>query len=136
MEDVATLIEGVLGSSSNDATLSTWTPSYSASGAMTFTSVVTNYAKYMYHGKLVWFSIRATGTTGGTASTDIYFTLPVTAAASNTIAFAGMALDTGSIGCAAYQQSTTLGAVRKYDATNWGLGASRVIVAQGFYEVA
>jgi len=58
----------------------TWTPTYSASGFMTFTSVTTHYATYIRNkdNTSVYVEIKATGTLGGTASNLIKFTPPVT----------------------------------------------------------
>ena len=53
-----------------------WAPDYSAGGSMTFTSVTTIRARYCQVGKILFFQIRATGTTGGTISATIRCTLP------------------------------------------------------------
>jgi len=57
------------------------TPTYSAGASMTYTSVTTNYCKYKLIGNVVIFKFKSTGTTGGSASTTIRFTVPVTIAA-------------------------------------------------------
>jgi hypothetical protein len=114
-----------------------WTPSYSASGSMTYTSVTTNRAKYLQLGKLVFFTLSATGTTGGTASNAIIATLPVTAAYSPII-FAGGYDDGGGTALTGIGQGSGTGslAVSKADKSNFGLGAGRSIYVSGVYEAA
>jgi hypothetical protein len=133
MEDVAAAIEGIV-CATYPLTWTAWTPTYSANGGMTFVSVTTTTARYLQFGKLVGYYLFANGTTAGTASTGVTFTLPVTAANS-------------SHGCTAAAQDTTNMAgfgsgdtakatIYKYDFSNWGLGSSRIIRASGFYEAA
>jgi hypothetical protein len=111
-----------------------WTPTYSAAASMTYTSVATMQGRYIQIGKVVYWYLLCTGTTGGTASDTIYFTLPVTA--SNTGgAGGGNVLDAASQGAFMYFNSTTQVGVRKYDGTNYGLGSGRQIRFSGFYEV-
>lgn len=54
-----------------------YTPTYSASGSMTFTSVTTNLAKFSIVGGQVSTFVNAICTIGGTASDTLEFTLPV-----------------------------------------------------------
>ncbi len=54
-----------------------YTPTYSASGSMTYTSVTTSYAKFNIIGKSVHVVLLATGTTGGTADIALRATPPV-----------------------------------------------------------
>lgn len=53
-----------------------WTPTYTPNGSMTFTSVTTTTARYKKNGKTLMFELNVSGTTGGTASNNISFTLP------------------------------------------------------------
>jgi hypothetical protein len=53
----------------------TWQPVYSAGGSMTYTSVTTTLASYMISYQTLFYTISAIGTTGGTAHTDLYFTV-------------------------------------------------------------
>ena len=57
-----------------------WTPTISASGAMTITSVTITNATYLQIGPLVWFEIEFFGTLGGTLNQVVTSTLPITAA--------------------------------------------------------
>lgn len=115
----------------------TWTPTYGASGSLTFTSITTNYAKYLQIGKTIHFAIYATGTTGGTASNSITFTLPVAAANLYNI-FSAAVLPGGGVtigGSAFSDNSATVVFVRKYDGSNYALGGSTIRVS-GSYEAA
>lgn len=114
-----------------------WVPTYGAGGSMTYTSVITEVAKFKIIGKTFYFVIYCNGTTGGTASTSLTFTIPVDIAD-------GVSMIGGT--CYAYDGSATSGiwynnqvdsiAVLKYNAANWGLGAGRRIRMQTFYRIA
>jgi hypothetical protein len=116
-----------------------WTPSYSASGSMTFTSVTTYFARYKQFGKFVAFMIRATGTTGGSASTVLYATAPVTPAEDNIIASGGVR-DSSSGSSAGegmcFVRTSTGLQFNKVDVSNWGIGSGRIIHGAGVYEAA
>jgi expansin (peptidoglycan-binding protein) len=101
---------------------------------MTYTSVTGTYT-YFQIGKLVICTFFMNGTTGGTASSDIRATLPVTASGTN---FRGGAAvtDTGFAAGTWYLDSTTRVAFRKADSSNFGLGASRTAGATIIYEAA
>lgn len=119
-------------------TWSDWTPTYGGSSSMTFGTITTHYARYAQVGKIVFFEISATGTTGGTASTDITFTLPVAPKnASSTVflSFSVFIRDTATASGYGYIDDTKA-YVRRYDSSNWGLGSSRSIRASGHYEIA
>jgi len=116
-----------------------WTPSYSASGSMTYTSVTTNFARYSLVGKICFIRLQATGTTGGTASTSIIFTAPfLNNASSGQNFFTTIVTDTTSTtGWSALLSSGSQNvSVLKYDSSNYGLGADRLIRVEGFYEIA
>lgn len=117
---------------------STWTPTFTASGSMTFAATA-SVARYTRIGKIVYFQITASGTTGGTASTAVRFTLPVTPALSataNSIGGGCWVTDTNT--ASGYWGWNTAGYIQvfKYDLSNFGLGASRAFSLCGFYEVA
>lgn len=115
----------------------TWTPTYGAASPMTFTSVTTAIARYKQIGKTVFFVLNATGTTGGTASLSISFTLPV-ATNDSTSSITGFAVtvDGATVGGRWFNNSTTVAFVRRNDLANWGLGAGKSIQVTGCYEVA
>lgn len=100
-----------------------WTPTFSGSGSMTYTSVTGTF-NYWRIGKIFICPVYMIGTTGGTASTDIRFTLPVTL--NNTNARGGSAVsDGGFLAGTWYCDSTTRIAFRRGDGGNFGLGASK-----------
>lgn len=117
-----------------------WSPTYASVDSMTWTSVTTNYAKYVQIGRNIFFQIDAEGTTGGVASYALTFTLPVATAAVGQSNFAACVFDAGPLFIAGYAAMDTLQSsvvqVRKYDASNYGLGANRRIRVSGVYEVA
>lgn len=135
INDVADSIEGIF-TSTFPATWSSWTPTYSASGSMTFTTVTTQYGRYLQIGKLVFFQLWASGTTGGTANTTISATLPIAAAATVTVPIAATVFDaTYSLGLA-FATNAGVVDVSKSAGGNWALGASKSIFVGGFYEAA
>lgn len=81
MENVATLIEGI-ASSSYPLTFGTWSPTWSGSGTLTYTSV-TGTCKYVQIGKLILFTVAVIGTAAGTGNV-IQATTPAAPDSSNT----------------------------------------------------
>lgn len=118
-----------------------WTPTLSATGAMTYTGTSIIYARYFVIGKLLHFAMRVTGTTGGTASTTIFFTPPVAPKniASSTIPCVAAVVDgTPRVGRCYIDTNTGGGAVVNQVTGadgNYGLGAGRILIVSGFYEI-
>jgi hypothetical protein len=114
-----------------------WTPTVTASGSMTISSLSITRAKYQVHGSVLHFVIGMTFTTGGTASTDVIFTLPggYTMSTSQGQGY-GHFVDgsTTDVLRSNYQSSTSIW-VKKRDGSNWGLGTSRAIYITGFVAV-
>lgn len=131
--DIASLIEGIF-TSGFPTTFLAWTPTYGASGSMTFTSVSTAVARYIRIGKLIWFYLDATGTTGGVASTDLTHTLPIASLGTGFVSCSCAVSDSNII--SGTNRIGSVGNIRKYDSSNWGLGAGRQIITSGFYEAA
>jgi len=131
---IATLIEGIF-SSGYGLTWTSWVPTYGASGSMTYTSVTTTFAKYIQVGKLVFYQIYASGTTGGTASNQITATLPVAGLSDSRVGSCIVQDGSGNITGQVFTNATNL-LIYKYDTSNFGLGASRLFIAVGFYEAA
>ena len=126
---------GILGAATEWAT---WSPSYGATGSMTYTSVSTDIARWARIGKFVYFIMIAHGTTGGSASTGIEFTLPSTPSNGTNSCLGGcMVFDAANIAGSFINSdaAATIG-VYKYDGVNWNLAASKYIRVSGFYEVA
>ena len=114
-----------------------YSPSYSASGSMTWTSVTTTFAKFFVIGTRVFFVVDASGTTGGTASTALRATAPIECI--TTLSFcAGCVINDGASAGGNWgiiQASPDYITVNRYDVANYGLGASRRIRVEGFYEM-
>ncbi len=114
-----------------------WAPAYSASGSMTFTSVTTDVAEYKIVGRELSFEHQCTGTTGGTASTSVISSLPFAARnASYTPAFPGWVNPTGGTALGGYCLYFS-GSIyfRRYDFSNWTLGAGRQGNSNGVYMI-
>lgn len=102
-----------------EGAVTTWTPTYSASGSMTFTSVTTHYATYTRNkdNTSIYVEIKATGTLGGTVSTQIKFTPPVTPHADYTAGTLD-AMNLVGAGCSGSSAGALRGFVTNYDGTN------------------
>lgn len=76
-----------------------FTPQYSSYGSMTYTSISTPFAKYKFKGDEFWLNHKCDGTTGGTASFAIPFTLPFSRPSTAVWEFLGAAdIANGSVG--------------------------------------
>lgn len=119
------------------AAWSTWSPSYSASGSMTYTSVTTAISRYITIGKLTCAILRANGTTGGTASDQIIASLPVAVATIGaTIYFPVIQNDSSTVVGMLALASGSSNALFLHTSGNWSLGANRAIYANFCYESA
>lgn len=112
-----------------------WVPTFTASGTMTWTTINNSYAKYINVGKVVFFTLTATGTTGGVASTALRFTVPINKGLSTSSGVSGIATDPGNIACVGAFGSDDRVDVYRYDGANWGLGAARGVTITGFYHI-
>lgn len=115
----------------------TYAPTYSASGSMTYTSVTATIANYKFEGRKILLEFKATGTTGGTASTNIKGTLPFTPAqAANFPAFGAVLISDGAtVFGGAYIDSSNLLNLIKYNNANYSLTAGAVVSTIGFFEI-
>lgn len=122
----------------NDDEWSTWKPTFPTVGGMSFENVSINHARYTIIGKTCHFVLRAAGTTTGTSSTSIQFTLPVPAFLNSNAAI-GSAITNDSgfdLGWHILANDSSV-QVRKYGTNNpWSLGADRRIYVSGTYEIA
>lgn len=129
-----------------EGAVTTWTPTYSAKGSMTFTSVTTHYANYTRNkdNTSIYVEIKATGTLGGTASTEIKFTPPITPHSDYT---AGT-LDSMNLvggGCDGHSSQAFRGIVSYYDGStinaflptsnNFLLGSNAGFYLSGTYRI-
>lgn len=118
-------------------TIETWTPTVTASGSMTISSLSVNQAQYKRVGPFVHFHVSCTFTLGGTASTTINLSVGVAGTAHNAnCAFV----------CSADQNGTGVSLPRwRYDGTNiivfqagnvnWTLGANAAVNINGHYRI-
>lgn len=116
-----------------------WAPIYGGTGTMTYSGVTTEVAAYLRVGSIVFLRLRASGTTGGTASTGITFTLPISAVSGDYFEIGAASIfdstdDTGLV--RVLNTDITRGVVYKRAISNYGLGATRVIAFFGAYRVA
>lgn len=111
-----------------------FSPTYSASGSMTYTATTT-YFRYQIHGKRCDVGMKATGTTAGTASTTLIFTIPIATTNTNG-SFPVLINENGTLayGIGVFS-STTQVSVQYLGASNFGLGVSRSITCEFSYEV-
>jgi len=109
-------------------------PQPGALSPMTYGTLTVQVGTYQLIGNLENYSVRLTGTTGGTATTDIYYTIPMPRI--NTTAYAITAY--GNI----YDGANLLPLFQFYDTSttqclagklggNWGLGTSRSVICEG-----
>ncbi len=107
-------------------------------GSMTYSSV-TQTARFCIKGTTVFFELQTNGTTGGTASNYIRFSLPLSpsSAISNwrTIAYAGLYDGAPAGTFVQNNQANAAIDVYKYNAANYSLVAGVEIRANGFYEI-
>ena len=117
------------------AAWTSWTPTYGANGSMTYTSVTTDYAKYIQIGKTVHFQMSAFGTIGGTVDTRLTFTLPIDTLGTATFAALVVSPNVES-GCGFISDSGTVADVVRAVGGNWVLGPNRLMRVAGSYGVA
>lgn len=108
-----------------------YSPTYLANGSMTWTSVVTNLAKFKINNQVCEYHISAVGTTGGIASNQLQATYPITPASYITSANeirTGSVVNDGGAQMSGFSSIDTVSTTilsSKYDNSNFGLGASR-----------
>ncbi len=110
-----------------------WTPAYSALGGMTYTSVSTEFAYFKVIGNACEIVLRAIGTTGGTATNILEATTPIDNI-DDISPLGGFTKDTALISACIYVAANKI-TIRKYDGSNYGLGADRQINVNGFYKI-
>jgi hypothetical protein len=115
-----------------------WTPTVTAGGSMTVSSLVINDAQYIVVGAVCFFKLFLAFTLGGTASFEVDVVLPLISVGQTTAvtlsAFifgaTGWQLEWGIV----YGGSTQLG-MRLNNQANWPLGINTQIICEGFYRI-
>lgn len=113
------------------------TITYSANGSMTFTSVSTTYARFKVSGQECRYEVFGTGTTGGTANTQLQASLPCACVDANAHPAACATRDAtggiGTTGAGGVNGTTAVIFARKQDNSVYGLGTGRFIQVAGFF---
>lgn len=108
-----------------------YTPNYSASGSMTYATVTTTTAKYLKLSKVGLLHLDFSGTTGGTAGTAIFASLPPGWTLARTHNRLPIYVRDATSGVLTNGQSqvTVATGVGCYlnSVTNWGLGTGRFV---------
>lgn len=110
-----------------------WTPTTSASGSLTWTSISVTFAKYRVARNKIDIKENISGTLGGSASTTLAFTLPWQVTNTTPPIF-------GNTASVTLKSFTTAGtpdqaSIQKYDASNYATSGSCAIVGYGGYEI-
>lgn len=112
----------------------TYTPNYSAAGSMTYTSVTTSNASFIVTGNIVFIRLMAYGTTGGTPSTVLLATPPITSDGTTYVMatqFRDAASGSTQVG-SGFMQSNYLYCM-KNDVSTYGTGTGRYMILAGYY---
>lgn len=107
----------------------TYTPTVTASGSMTVSSLVVNDAKYRKTGTTVELWLSLTMTLGGTASSTIYATLPINNIGyDGTTTFTNFTYDSATVvSYGLFANTSTLQFAKDLTAANWGLGPTKQV---------
>jgi len=109
-----------------------WTPAGSASGSMTYTSISISFSQYQIIMNKIFLNMFLTGTTGGTASTDINITLPFKII-STSINSCGILDGNYVIGKSSVLTGSNSIAFGKYDTSNWALESGKRVMLNHIY---
>lgn len=114
----------------------TWTPTCSGGGAMTLTGVSVLHARFSIHQEKVFYTVSFSGTTGGTAHSDLLFTTPTNRFLNTAflIVGTGVGFDGANFVVTIQFSGSSLNTIRVQKTGNWNLGFVSVN-AQGYYEV-
>lgn len=125
-----------------EAAWTTYTPAYSGSGSMTFTSVTNNLSAYKLVGKTLTVTHTFIGTTGGSIGQSLKATLPTGMQSKSSVPFlcAMVSQDGGNVYDFAIAQPDGVGptsTVNYYlkNLGNYGLGAGRAVSATFTLEI-
>lgn len=130
-----------LGTIAASTAWTSYTPSVSGNGSMTYTSQTITTARYIKMGRLVVANVRVTGTIGGVLNTTLVFSIPVPAATiyasidpSGSVTYVDGGAKTAGIIIGNGDQ-TNFG-ICHYDSSNWTSGSARSFSTTFAYESA
>lgn len=116
-----------------------WTPTFSASGSMTTASPSITNAMFSITGGLLTGILKFQITTGGTASSYVYFTYPVIPSTTigdfSTVGNANTDTNAGTMGAIGYSRTDTKMYIRRYDSGNFALTASHYSTGVFYYHL-
>jgi hypothetical protein len=106
-----------------------FTPTVTASGSMTISSLVVNDARFVKQGRLVTINVDLSLTTGGTAAQQILVSMPVNATGYQYLTvLPAINYDAGtSMGYVQLSSPPTFVVTRDLNATNWTIGANKSV---------
>ncbi len=114
----------------------TWQPVGQTAGSMTYSLTATEKAEYRMNYNSLDYEYRVAGTTGGVAASALKITNPYTATnGANLTPRAAYATDGGSVLTGHCLIGASTLEVSKYDASNFGLGATRYSSSGGSYRI-
>lgn len=114
-----------------------WQPTYGGTGSMTYSSVSTTEARYKIIHDSATLTILASGTTGGTPSVRVTFTVPIAKTDGTSSSGGGANVIDGGIylgGLWTPESTTTIG-VGRYDGANWGASSGDQIACTPTYRI-
>lgn len=112
-----------------------YTATVGGTGSMTFTSTSLEFSKFRMDSRAVTVLVRYSGTTGGSASNGLTFSIPVGVVDTASPSSGGFVTDGSTVAGICLAASTTAFEVRRYDNANFGLGAGRRFATQCIYGV-
>lgn len=116
-----------------------WTPTFSASGSMTTASPSITNAMFNITGGLLSGTIKVQLTTGGSASSFVFFTYPVIPSTTigdySTVGVASTDTNAGVAGVIGYSRTDTKMYIRRYDSGNFALTASHYSTGVFQYQI-
>lgn len=133
--DIASLIEGIFVSGYG-LTWTAYTPTPGGSGALTWNTTATHKgSKYIQVGKLIVFYSDYLATTGGTASSDLTLTIPVTALNGTAVISTAVSIDYGGTIDTGTCRITSTCNIRRHSASgNFATGVAVRCMVAGVYE--
>lgn len=116
----------------------TWTPSFAANAAPTYTSTSVAFALYKIDTQELRYQLNFSGTLGGSAGLTLFCTLPFDSAimtGGNTPSIGSGQVSTLTGKVFASAGTPDLFAIRRYDNTNLATSGTSQVIAEGFYDI-